>query len=181
MTAVFKNVAPGAPLNRGDVVRIGFAQETSYLARDVSFVTDFGSIWGKLFNIGDMAYPISKNSVARGQTTAVVDLRMTRPVSAAELVNALDNVSGFFVQVASLERLNASQAARAPTSTGAQQRESVRAENIKQEEDESIFHKIAKATGTALNVTKWVSVVLVVAVIILFIKYGKDLLPKAGK
>lgn len=175
MTALFKNIAPGALLNVGDTVRLGFAQEHAYISPDATFANDFNGLWSKLFSVG-VATPISRNAVVRGQTTAVVDFRVTRSGSTvAQFVNSVEHVSGYYVQVTSAELLSKSQGEVANTEQGAKEREAARAEDAKQKADESIVNKIAKGAGTALNVTKWLSVAIIVVALIVALIYAGSL------
>lgn len=169
--AVFKNVSPGVMLSRGDVVRLAFAQEHSYVARDASFSVDFGGLYDKLYGLeipgfGKAVMPITRNATTRGMTTAVCDLRVILPVTAAAIVKAADDVSGFYVQVTSIEKLGAGDAARAAGNAGALQREAVR--NLEEQEQDraSWWNQIASATGFTLSAMKWIAIALVVMYLI---------------
>lgn len=178
MTAVYKNITPSARLAKGDVVRVSFAQEHAYLALDASFANDFGAIWSRLFelnvpNLGNPAFPIGKNSVTKGMTTTVADLRVTRPVAASDLVTAMDVVSGFYVTVSGIEKLSAADAAGAASTRGAVQREVVRVETQAEQSQASWWNQLASATGFTLGALKWAAIGLVVVV---FLMYGPQLL-----
>lgn len=169
---LFVNVLPSSWLERGDTLRVTFAQEHSYLARDASFASDIAAVWSKLFNVGGLAYPITRPAATRGETIAVIDMRLTARTTVAELVNVMENISGFYVEVTRVEKLTATQAKAAPTNAGAQERENVRAETEKERDEGSIFGQVSRALGATVTAVKWAAVV---AVVLLIVIYGGDI------
>lgn len=174
MTATYKNIAPGAMLAKGDVVRISFAQEHAYLALDASFANDFGAIWTRLFelrveNVGNPAFPIGKNSVTKGMTTTVADLRVSRPVTVSALVNAIDSISGFYVAVSGVEKLGAMDAAGSAGTRGAVQRE-VKRNAAEAEQQQSVwYNQIASTLGVASDTLRWVALAVLGILLLVYL------------
>lgn len=169
MPVLFKNVTPTERIPHGSIVRVAFAQEHSAIARDASFASDFNSLWPKLFNVGGIAYPIGLNPSLRGDTVAVVDFRFGKDSTPAELVRALDGISGYWIEVTSLERLGALPASKAASNAGATERESVKMEAYKDAASGDWMATIARGAGATLTTVKWVAILALVLTIVYLI------------
>lgn len=173
MAPLFKNVAQTEVLPRDSVVRVTFAQENSLFARDASFAADFAALYPKL-NLNNLALPISKNPAVAGETTAVVDMRLNIHWVAAELVKAIENVTGMFIKVSVIEKLSSSAAQRSTTNAGAVERQQAQQQYAA---SDSFFDTIARSVGATITAVKWAAVVVVVLLIFLYWGQIKNALP----
>lgn len=176
--ATLKNVSATERLQRGEVLRVSFAQDHTAVARADTFSADMSGLWRALHNVGGAAYPITPNPSIRGDTASVVDLKLSAPAVLGTLLDAIDTASGYWIKTTGVEKLTVSAAAAAPSNAGAAQRDVVRQQVEKDNDDANPFNKIANTLGTTLRVAKWlvVAVVFVVAVV-----YLSPLLKQAAK
>jgi hypothetical protein len=180
MPVLFKNVNATEILAKGAILRVAFGVANSYMDASLGkgFASDFNNLWPKLFNVGGLAYPIGTNPTLKGDTVAVVDLKLSTNTTASALLRALDGIEGFWIEVTSVEKLSGSQAVAAPSNAGAAQREAAKTEEYKQQESESLFNKMAKAANLTLTTVKWVSIAVV---LVLLVYFGRDFLLKGKR
>lgn len=164
-------------LERGDVLRLAFAQDHTTIARASAFAADMATLWERLHGMGDGAgFPITPNPALRGETASVVDFKLSRPMVLSDFLAALDVVSGYWIKTVSAEKLSATAASRAPTNAGAAERETVRQGAAKAEDESNPWNRLADGIGTTVNVVRWLALVVVIGLALFY--FGPAL--KAG-
>ena len=130
MTATLKGVSASSVIPAGSTVRLVFG-ETHSFTQDAVFVPKFNDVVYQLpFKAG--LFTISQSGALPGTTTATVDARTHADRTAAQTGAAVETLTGYFVELRSLELLSPAKAAEATKPAGALARDDAAAKAAEQ-------------------------------------------------
>ncbi len=176
------NLTSTETLPQNTVLRITWANAgiLTSLIDTRAFSARFTALYEALASL-HYGYPISPNPAIKDSNVAVIDFRLRKASTAAELINVFGTLIGGFgpnairaIDLVSIERLSDANAKIAASTTGAQQREAVKAteaERQKAAADSSnpfkvIAAAVSRVLGTTVKIAEGLLIVGLIVVVV---------------
>lgn len=159
MTATLRGVSASTVIAANSLLRLTFG-ETHSFTNDEEFVKRFSDVFNQLPPTAGL-FPIARFSSLPGATTATVDATTHASRTAGEIVQAIETLTGYFVELRSLQLLTPAEKAVATTPAGAIARDDAAAKAEAVAQTNNPLVKLWAGIEEAGTVAKWVVIAAV--------------------
>lgn len=160
------NLASTEQLTSSTALRLTFSQGSYPFFTDAQYKNQIDRIYEGL--IEQRWTPISARPSASDGKPAVIDLRLYKNISAADFIDVMNDLAGFYVRVSRIEKMSAAAAAQSGSKAGADARDKVKAAQEAEDHENSLAGKIGDAVGLAKNVVIGLAVIAVIVLLVMY-------------